>query len=181
MGSKQVVHWTSETWWEWSEIAGSSQGSLQQLTPWLWSWKEDLQRAWNWDRRAVWDQVGLSHCRDEGLVMVRDKDRLRRGYRIDQSCRGHQCSETTLTGKSRFHISTSQGIWTWVPYDGKQTGSPLDQWDMVRMEWDYRLSTNFVFDYKTVEKVAKKISLRQVLRHKITIKVGKLHMSRTSL
>ncbi len=26
MGSKQVVHWTSETRWEWSEIAGSSQG-----------------------------------------------------------------------------------------------------------------------------------------------------------
>jgi hypothetical protein len=27
MGSKRVVHWTSETWWEWSEIGGSSQGS----------------------------------------------------------------------------------------------------------------------------------------------------------
>jgi hypothetical protein len=26
-GSKRVVHWTSETWWEWSEIAGSPQGS----------------------------------------------------------------------------------------------------------------------------------------------------------
>ncbi len=26
-GSKQVFHWTSETWWEWSEIAGSPQGS----------------------------------------------------------------------------------------------------------------------------------------------------------
>jgi hypothetical protein len=24
-GSKRVVHWTSETWWEWSEIAGSAQ------------------------------------------------------------------------------------------------------------------------------------------------------------
>ncbi len=32
MGSKQVVHWTSETWWEWSEIAGSQQGSPQQPT-----------------------------------------------------------------------------------------------------------------------------------------------------
>jgi hypothetical protein len=28
----------------------------------------------------------------------------------DQSRRGHQCSETTLTGASRFHISTPQGI-----------------------------------------------------------------------
>jgi hypothetical protein len=27
-GSKQVVHWISETWWEWSEIAGSPQGFL---------------------------------------------------------------------------------------------------------------------------------------------------------
>ncbi len=27
----------------------------------------------------------------------------------DQSCRGHQCSETTLTGESRFHTSTPPG------------------------------------------------------------------------
>jgi hypothetical protein len=26
-GSKQIVHWTSETWWELCEIAGSPQGS----------------------------------------------------------------------------------------------------------------------------------------------------------
>ncbi len=51
------------------------------------------------------------------------------------------CSETTLTGESRFHISPPKGIWTCVPCDGKQTGSPLDQWDMVRMKWDCRLST----------------------------------------
>jgi hypothetical protein len=57
----------------------------------------------------VWDQVGLSHCRHDGLVTVRDKVRLRRGHN-DQSCRGHQCSETTLTGESRFHLSTPLGI-----------------------------------------------------------------------
>ncbi len=39
------------------------------------------------------------------LVMVRDEACLRRGHN-DQSRRGHQCSETTLTGESRFHIST---------------------------------------------------------------------------
>ncbi len=33
------------------------------------------------------------------------------------------------------------GDWTWVPYDGKQTGGPLDQWNYVWMQWDYRLST----------------------------------------
>jgi hypothetical protein len=32
MGGKQVVHWTSETWCECSEIAGSPQGSPQQPT-----------------------------------------------------------------------------------------------------------------------------------------------------
>jgi hypothetical protein len=61
---------------------------------------------------------------------------------------GHQllgnkvyCSETTLTGETRFHISTPQGIWTQVPSDGKQRVSSLDQWNMVRMKWDCRLST----------------------------------------
>ncbi len=37
------------------------------------------------------------------------------------------------------------GDWTRVPHDGKQTGCPLDQWDMVQMQWDCRLSTNFIF------------------------------------
>jgi hypothetical protein len=106
----------------------------------LWSWKEDLQRAWNRDRKSLWDQVGLSHCWHESLVTVQDEARLRQGHN-DQSRRGHQCSETTRTGESHFHTSTPQGIWTWVPCDGKQMGSPLDQWNMVRMKWDCRLST----------------------------------------
>jgi hypothetical protein len=42
-------------------------------------------------------------------MMVRDEARLRRGH-IDQSRLGHQYSETTLTGQSRFHISTPLGI-----------------------------------------------------------------------
>jgi hypothetical protein len=32
-GCKRVVHWTSETWCECSEIAGSTQGFPQQPTP----------------------------------------------------------------------------------------------------------------------------------------------------
>jgi hypothetical protein len=75
----------------------------------LCSQKEDLQRAWNQDRRAVWDQVGLSHCRYDSLVTVWDEACLRRGHNY-QSCQGHQCSETTLTGESLFHISTPLGI-----------------------------------------------------------------------
>jgi hypothetical protein len=48
---------------------------------------------------------GISHCQHDVLVMVLDKARLRQGHN-DQSRRGHQCSETTLTGESRFHLST---------------------------------------------------------------------------
>jgi hypothetical protein len=53
--------------------------------------------------------VGLSHCRHDGLVTVRDEARFRRGHN-DQSRQGHQCSETALTGKSQFHTSTPLGI-----------------------------------------------------------------------
>jgi hypothetical protein len=42
------------------------------------------------------------------------------------------CSETTLTGESRFHISTPVGIEPGVPYDEKQTGGPLDQWTVCK-------------------------------------------------
>ncbi len=65
---------------------------------------------------------------------------LKRIYR-DGEFQETICSETTLTGESWFHISTPQAIWTRVPCDRKQTGSPLDQWDMLRMKWDCRLST----------------------------------------
>ncbi len=101
-GSKWVDHWTSEL---------CMNAARQQLTTvcQLWSQKEDLQRAWNRDRKAVWDQVGLSHCRHDGLVMVRDEAPLRQGHN-DQSRRGHQCSKTTLTGESLLHISTPLGI-----------------------------------------------------------------------
>jgi hypothetical protein len=50
--------------------------------------------------------------------MVRSEARLRRGHN-DQSCRGHQYSETTLTGESRFHISTS----LWIEPGSLMTGS----------------------------------------------------------
>jgi hypothetical protein len=90
----------------------------------LWSRKEDLQWAWNRDRRAVLDQVGLSHCWHYGLVMVRDKAHLRRGHN-DQSGQGHQCRETTLTGESQFHISTPWGLNlgpSWREANGWTTG-----------------------------------------------------------
>ncbi len=122
MGSKWVVHWTSETWWECSKIAGSPQGSPPAADSWLWSRKGDLQRAWNRDRKAVWDQVWLSHCRHEG--------RLRWGHRNDQICQGHQCSETSLTGEPRLHISPPQGFEPrplWREAKGLSTG-PVRHW-----------------------------------------------------
>ncbi len=95
-------------WMQWDCRLSTGLPSSSRLCR-LWSRKEDLQWAWNQDRRAVWDQVGLSHCRHEGLVTVRNEACLRRGH-YDQSCRGHQCSKTTLTGESRFHFSTPLGI-----------------------------------------------------------------------
>ncbi len=53
--------------------------------------------------------MGLQHCRHRGLVTVQDEARLIRGHN-DQSRQGHQCSETTLTGESRFHLGTPLGI-----------------------------------------------------------------------
>ncbi len=112
-GSKRVDHWTSGLWncvWvQWDcRAQGTGIPPSSRLCQ-LWRRKEDLQRAWNRDRRAVWDQVGLSHCWHDGLVTVQDKARLRRGHN-DQTRRGHQCSETTVTGESRFYISIPLGI-----------------------------------------------------------------------
>ncbi len=97
----------------------------------LWSLKEDLQQAWNRDRRAVWDQVGLSHCRHHGLVTVRDKARLRQGHN-DQTWRGHQCSKTSLTGETLFHYEFVHSRYAnrW-PLCGKKMVDLLDHWDCV--------------------------------------------------
>ncbi len=51
------------------------------------------------------------------------------------------CSETSLTGKSRFHISPPRGFEPVTLVAGSKQVSPLDQWDIVRIMWDCRLST----------------------------------------
>ncbi len=126
-----------ELWSGCTEIAGSPQRPPSSRLCWLWIRKEDLQQTWIQNRRAVWDQVGLSHCQYDGLVTVRDEAHLRRGHN-DQTHWGHQRSETKLTGESRFHTSSHPGDWTRVTHDGKQTGEPLDQWnckvDAVRLQ-----------------------------------------------
>jgi hypothetical protein len=56
-------------------------------------------------------KTGQKSCvRLSGIVTVRDEAHLRRGQNDQGSRWGHQCSETTLTGESRFHISTPLGI-----------------------------------------------------------------------
>jgi hypothetical protein len=68
--------------------------------------------------------VGLSHCRHDRVVTVQDEARLRQGHN-DQSCQDHQCSETTLTGESRFHIRTPLGIETGSLITGSKR---VDHW-----------------------------------------------------
>jgi hypothetical protein len=104
----------------------------------LWSRKEDLQWAWNRDRKAVWDQEGLSHCRQDGLVTVWDEARLRPGHN-DQSRRGHQYSETMLTGESRFHKGTPLGIEpSWKEAKGWPTGPVRLCMNAVRLQAPHR-------------------------------------------
>ncbi len=58
-----------------------------------------------------------------------------------ESRQGHQCSETMLTEEIPVSHKYPPGDLNPGPHDGKQTGSSLDQWDMVRKKWDCRLST----------------------------------------
>ncbi len=51
------------------------------------------------------------------------------------------CSETSLTGESQFHISSPKGFEPVTLVAGSNQVSPLDQWDMMRIMWDCRLST----------------------------------------
>jgi hypothetical protein len=62
---------------------------------------------------------------------------------IITSRRGHQCSETSLTGEltSIVSVGASQGRKLLPPMGGKQkTVGAVDQWDCV-LEWSYRAST----------------------------------------
>jgi hypothetical protein len=142
-GSKRVVHWTRETWCQWSEIAGSPQGSPQQPTP-------SVVKLEGGPAASV--KLGQKSCVIKSAYTLSAQSQVKHPLKGDESTglhivsmepsespterqrsqwselrRAHQCSETMLTGESRFHISTPLGFWTRVPHDGKQTGSPLDQ------------------------------------------------------
>ncbi len=69
MGSKRVDHWTSGTVCECSEIEGSPQVPLPAAN---YVGREAGRRTCS-ECETETDQVGLSHCRNNGLVMVRDE------------------------------------------------------------------------------------------------------------
>jgi hypothetical protein len=145
-GSNQIVHWTSETWWEWSEIAGSTQGyppaadsvgcqAGRRTCSKLETRTEELCDQVNqvslhivgvkW-QRSHW----LTHCWHGTWRSTH----WRATKPVIKITLGHQCSETMLTGESRSHISAPLGFWSRVPHGGKLMVSSLDQWDMVRMK-----------------------------------------------
>ncbi len=112
MGSKGLTHWTSDTVYECSEIAGSPQGSppAADYVDCEAGRKACSERETRTEEEIKWSGIiTLSARQHDSLVTVWDKTRLRRGHN-DQSRQGHKCSETTLTGESRLHISTPLGI-----------------------------------------------------------------------
>jgi hypothetical protein len=102
--------WTTGTVCKCSEITGSPQGSPPAAN---YVGCEAGRRTCS-ERETGTGKLceikwGLAHCWHDSLVTVHDKACHRRGQN-DQSRRDHQCSETTLTGEARFHISTPLGI-----------------------------------------------------------------------
>jgi hypothetical protein len=82
------------------------------------------------------EAAGFSHCQSGAWRCTH----WRAVKPVIKTRQGNQCSDTTLTGESRFHISTPLGI----EPRSLMTGSkqfPQDQWDMVWMKLDCRLSS----------------------------------------
>ncbi len=108
-GSKWVDQWTSGTVYGCSEIAGSPQSYPQHLTM-------SVVKPEGGPAASV--KPGQKSCVRSSRVITlsvrQPSDGSRRSppqTRLQWSITsGHQCSETTLTGKSRFHVSTPLGI-----------------------------------------------------------------------
>jgi hypothetical protein len=104
------------------EIAGSPQGSPQQPTP-------SVVKPEG--RPAASMKPGQESCvRSSGTVTLSARgpsDSWGQSPVDDQSHQGHQCSETTLTGESQFHISTPKGFEPVTLVAGSKQVSPLDQ------------------------------------------------------
>ncbi len=77
MGSKRVVHWTIETWWGWSEIAGSTQGSPPAADS---VGCEAGRETCSQRETGTGKLCGIKWNYHEGLVTVQDEARLRWGH-----------------------------------------------------------------------------------------------------
>ncbi len=112
--SKQVVHWASETWWKWSEIAGSPQSSPplppQQPTPLVVKPVGGPAASVKLGQKSCVRSSGIITLSSRGPNDDRDEAYLRRGHRNGQSPRGHQCSKSMLTEEYQFHISPPRGF-----------------------------------------------------------------------
>ncbi len=110
-GSKWVTHWTSETVYECSEIEGSPQGSPEQPTMSVGKTEGGPAACVKLRQKNCVRLSGINtlSARGPSDCLGRSPPQTRPN---DQSHRDHQCSETTLTGESRFHISTPLGIET---------------------------------------------------------------------
>jgi hypothetical protein len=108
-GSKWVDYWTIGTMYECSEIAGSPQGSPQQ---------PNMSVVKSEGGPAASVKPGQKSCvRSSGIITLSARQpsdgsgwsppETRPQWSIMS---GHQCSETKLTGESRFHKSTPIGI-----------------------------------------------------------------------
>jgi hypothetical protein len=82
-------------------------------------------------RLAASVKPGQEGCvRSSGTVTLLARgpsDSWRRSPVVDQSRRDHQCSETSITGESRFHLSPPRGFEPVTPVAGSKQVSPLDQ------------------------------------------------------
>jgi hypothetical protein len=104
-GSRRVVHLSSETWCECRRLQALHRAPPQQLTMLVVKPVGGPAASMKPKKKSCVRLSGIIT-----LSVLRPSDgsgqaRLRQGHN-DQSRRGHQCSETTLTGESRLHIST---------------------------------------------------------------------------
>jgi hypothetical protein len=139
VGSKRLVHWTNETWWK-CEKCRSSTG-LPPLPP-------HSNRYGPYGilvvcRINLWPAVRMELGQEGWLKQPVAKIRGPIMAGDQGSRRGHHCSKTVLTGNHGFKVWVAPPGQTAAPCGGKQTVSPLDQWDMVAV-WEMQELHNII-------------------------------------
>ncbi len=128
-GNKQLVHWTSETWWKWEKCRSSTGLPTPPSNGYV------PFRILAVCRHNLWPAVRTELGQEEWLRLPWNHKQRGPIVAGDQgSRRGHHCSETALTG------NPSSEVWVAppehepaAPCGGMQRVSPLDQWEMVKV------------------------------------------------